>query len=290
MLTETNDAPQARLAFQAECHTPDLLRRFLMDLEQTTTSREVWTLIVALGQAVELPYIDFICANSYANWRKTMFIRTSYDSTWLNAANADPEVSRWSYFRSHAISYLTPIAVGLEYADQFPALPPARIAVIEQAAKRGLRAGFSIPLRQGIPAQAALITFIGNHSRVDCDQIIRTHGWTLNVAALTAHQRYMAHFQAEFSERNHISDKQAELLAMIGRGLPDKQIANDLKISVSAVRQRMSTLSKRTGLVHRPELAALALSMGILPDPLYGPDGQNYEIMIEMDKPGVAFL
>lgn len=80
MLSDTSEAPRKRPVFQAECHTPDLLRQFLMDLEQTTSSLEVWRLIAALRQAVALPYIDFICANSYANWRKTMFIRTSYDS------------------------------------------------------------------------------------------------------------------------------------------------------------------------------------------------------------------
>ncbi len=268
----------------AERHTPELLSRFLMRLESTTHSDQVWRLLVNLGRWVDLPFIDFICANAYENWKKTLFIRTSYDAGWLNAANEDPEIGRWSYFRTHAMRYLTPIAVGIEYLDQYRHLPAQRVAVMQEGARRGLRAGLAIPLRQGTPPLAAQITFLGNHARRSCDAILRTHGWTLNVAAMAAHQRFMAHFQAELTERAQISDKQRELLEMIGRGLQDKQIAVALGVSVSAVRQRMGYLLRRTRLSNRAELAALAMSMGVLPDPLFGPDGQDYEIMVMMDS------
>ena len=44
------------------------------------------------------------------------------------------------------------------------------------------------------------------------------------------HQRYLAHFAAEFTQRNRISDKQRELLEMIGAGMQDKVIAERLEI------------------------------------------------------------
>ncbi|WP_422048756.1 helix-turn-helix transcriptional regulator [Shimia sp.] len=279
------DASGRRPLLAAERHTPELLHGFLADLEATQTSAEVWALIVEVGQTLNLPYIDFICANNFSNWKRTLFIRTSYDSTWLNTHNNDPETSKWSYFRTHAINCLTPIAVGLEFADEFHHIPEQRYKVLKEAAKRGLRAGFSIPLRLNAPPQAALITFCGDHSKREMRHIIQTHGWVLNTVAMMGHQRYLAHFAAEFTERNQISDKQRELLEMIGAGLQDKVIAEKLEISVSAVRQRMKNILSKTGLSNRADLAALAMSAGLVKDPLNRMHNEEAGILVEMDDP-----
>ncbi|MBO9474420.1 autoinducer binding domain-containing protein [Shimia sp. R10_1] len=269
----------------AERHTPELLHGFLADLETTQTSAEVWQLIVEVGRTLNLPCIDFICANNFSNWQRTLFIRTSYDSSWLNAHNNDPEVSKWSYFRTHAINCLTPIAVGLEFADEFHHIPQQRYQVLKEAAEHGMRAGFSIPLRLNAPPQAALITFCGDHSKREMRHIIQTHGWVLNTVAMMGHQRYLAHFAAEFTQRNQISDKQRELLEMIGAGLQDKMIAQKLDISVSAVRQRMKNILAKTGLANRADLAALAMSAGLVKDPLNRMHNEEAGILVEMDVP-----
>lgn len=255
----------------------------MQNIENTRHSTEVWCLIVALGREVQLPFIDFISASSYRDWKKTLFIRTSYDATWLNTANEDPEIWRWSYFRNHAMHYLTPVMTGIEFVDEYHHIPKKRIDVLRMAASHGLRAGFSIPLRQNAPPQAAMITFSGDHSRREMLAIIRAHGWTLNAAALMGHQRYLYHFKQEFSERNHITDKQLELLELLGLGLQDKAIAAQLGISISAVRQRMNALMQNTDARSRAELAALAMSLGVLPDPLNRPGPSEDEILIEMD-------
>lgn len=280
------DLQPRRQLVDAERHVPELLQGFLVDLEATAHSSHVWRLIVRLGQMLNLPYIDFISASNYHNWKKTLFIRTSYDSSWLNEVNLDPDLHKWSYFRTHAMHYLTPLAVGLEFVDENRHIPEARYKVLREAAKRGIRAGFSIPLRVHAPPQSALITFSGDHSKREMTHIIRTHGWALNTAAVMGHQRYMTHFAAEFTERNAISDKQRELLEMIGGGLQDKVIAERLGISVSAVRQRMNNILAKTRLGNRAELAALAMSMGLLPDPLshLGATG-DASVLVEM---GVA--
>ncbi len=277
--------PSRRPTLDAERHIPELLQGFLVDLETTQGSAEVWALIVDVGRTLHLPYIDFISANNYANWRKTIFVRTSYDSSWLNEVNEDPDVSKWSYFRTHALQHLTPIAVGLEFVDEYHHIPEKRYKVLEEAARRGMRAGFSIPLRLHAPPQSAIITFSGDHSKRDMHLIIQTHGWVLNTVAMMGHQRYMMHFAAEFTERNRVSDKQRELLEMIGNGLQDKVIADQLGISVSAVRQRMNNILAKTGLSNRADLAALAMSVGLVPDPLNREGSQDAMILVEM---GVA--
>ena len=278
------DDLDSRRRIAAERHTPERLSAFLVDLEETERSVDVWRLLVDLGEGLGLPMIDFICASSFQNWKRTLFIRTSYDSSWLNELNRDPEIGNWSYFRTHAIQHLTPITMGIEYLDEYIPLPDKRVEVLRMAAERGARAGLSIPLRLVTPPQAALITFAGNYSRAEFDALLAEHGWTLNVAALVGHQRYMTHFVSEFTERNEITVKQRMLLELIGKGLQDKQIAHELGISISAVRQRLANLLERTGLSTRVELAALAMSTGILPDPLHSPDGPAPEMLIEVGK------
>lgn len=271
---------------EAECYAPPLLTNFITHLEQTATSQDVWHLVVALGQTLNLPFIDFIAASNFRDWRKTLFIRTSYDSHWLQGVNEDPDVRKWSYFRSHAMMYQTPLAVGIEYVDEYRHIPHKRVEVLKLAAERGIRAGFSVPLRLHAPPQASLITFSGDLSKRQMTEIIRAHGWTLNVAALMAHERYSHHFAREFTQRNHITDKQLELIELIGAGLQDKIIADKLGISISAVRQRMNALLANTGLRSRSELAALGMFIGLLPHPFNRPEGPQ-DTLVEMDRGGV---
>ncbi|MBA83646.1 helix-turn-helix transcriptional regulator [Thalassobius sp. S69A] len=277
--------PSLRTLQEAERFTPPLLYQFLSDLETTTQSLQVWQLLVSLGKSVGLPFIDFIAASSYAEWRRTLFIRTSYDSSWLSEVNKDPEVQKWSTFRCHAMHHLTPIMMGLEFAQDYDQVAPKRLQVLEMAAARGIRAGFSIPLRIHAPPQAALISFSGDHTKEAMIDLLARHGWTLHVAAMAAHQRYMLHFSNEFFDRNEITAKQRELLKMVGQGLQDKQIAADLGISVSALRQRMHSLMVKADLGNRAEIAALAMCTGLLPDPQFTVG--SLDILVEMDDTGI---
>jgi DNA-binding CsgD family transcriptional regulator len=274
-----------RNLLEAEQYVPDLMQAFTTALEETEHSSHVWDIIVALGQELNLPFVDYIVASSLQNWKKTLFIRTSYDSSWLNSMNDDPEVHKWSYFRSHAMHKLTPVAVGLEFLDEYHKLPDKRVQVLRVAAEHGIKAGFAIPLRQSAPSQAAIITFSGGHSRREMRTLIKAHGWTLNCAAWMAHVRYSQLFAAEFTERNQITPKQLELIELIGLGLQDKAISEQLGISISAVRHRMNALLANTGLGSRAELAALAMSAGILPHPFNRPD-TPFETVIDMDNVG----
>jgi len=199
-------------------------------------------------------------------------------------------LQRWSYFRNHAMHYLTPLMVGIEFVDEYRHIPEARVEVLRIAARHGIRAGFSIPLRVNSPPQSAIMTFSGDHSRRQMQAIVRAHGWTLNVAALMGHQRYLMLFAQEFPERNQITEKQLELLKMIGAGHQDKTIAAELGISISAVRQRLNALIQNTGITSRAELAALAMSLGVLPDPFNRPGQYPADTLVEMDNAGTRIL
>lgn len=266
-------------------HFPHRAQRFLRALEATANSLDVWHLITDLGREIDLPMIDFISASDWRDWTRTIFIRTSYDATWLHDANANPEIYRWSYFRSHGLTCLTPITVGIEFVDEYRPLPEARIDLLRKAAEHGLRAGISIPLRQHVPPAAAMMTFAGDHSREDLLAILAQEGWTLTLFGWAAHQRYLQHFNEEFFERNRVTPKQRELIELIGGGWLDKQIAERLEISVSAVRQRLNALMQKTKATNRAELAALAMSLGVLPDPKNRPDSPAITV-VESDITG----
>ena len=165
------------------------------------------------------------------------------------------------------MKYQTPVMVGIEFVDEYRHVTRQRVDALRLAADRGIRSGFSIPLRQNAPPRAASITFSGSHTRREMQAIVRSHGWALHTAALLGHQRYLLHFTQEFTERNRITDKQMQLLELIGSGLQDKAIADRLGVSISAVRQRMKILMQNTMANSRTELAALAMSLGMLPDP-----------------------
>lgn len=288
MAPMANNSKRSLLA--AETYTPPLLHEFLRDLEVCDSSDQVWELLVVLGRTLELPYVDFISASTLPHWRRTLFVRTSYDSSWLNHQNQDPDQSKWSYFRSHAMHHLTPLLVGMEFAEDYLHLPEKRVNVLREAARRGMQSGFSVPLRVHAPPQSGIITFSGPHPRRDMMTIVKAHGWTLNVAALSAHQRYISFFAHEFLDRNGISDKQRELFALVGLGLQDKQIAVKLDISVSALRQRMHQLMIKTGCHNRADIAAIAMSTGVLPDPQLTLDPAGKEGILLMDGLGQSAL
>lgn len=247
---------------------PPRLLDFLLQLEGTRTTEEVWQVILTLARDLDLTVVDYVYATDFRNWEQAQFIRTTIDSRWFDYLKRFPHIRHTSAFRMHGCHYLTPITVGLEYLDEMGEISEDRRRHVEIGAEMGLRAGLSIPLRMGDPGQAALIGLGGDFSRAEFDALLADHGWTLHAAMLSAHTRYTELFKVEFIERNQLTDKQKELLRLVGRGLMDKQIAHQLGISFSAVRQRLSTVQQKTGAQNRADLAALAARVGLVSDPL----------------------
>ena len=105
MMSTTGVAAPRRLS-EAETYTPELLQRFLVRLERTEHSLEVWRLIVDAGRSVALPFVDFVSAKGLQDWRRTLFLRTSYDSSWLTEEYRNDEARQWSILRQHAQHHL----------------------------------------------------------------------------------------------------------------------------------------------------------------------------------------
>lgn len=265
---------------------PENLRDFLISLEATQHSDDVWNLLVEFGKRLGLPMVEYICATDYRDWEQAQFIRTTVDSSWIPHAQSDSDVRKLSIFRQHSVKFLTPVTVGLAYVDEIENVCAKRRALIKVGAEYGLNAGFAIPLRMNEPGQAAHILFGGAHSRAEFDALLQAHGWEMHAVALSAHTRYVELFKAEFCERNELTEKQKELIRLVGRGYLDKQIAHELGVSFSAVRQRLSSVQQKTRTSNRAELAALAMRIGLVPDPMLKPHAADLTVFLSMGDGG----
>lgn len=260
--------PRFRQLVPNELLAPPELRNFLVQLETTTTTDDVWAALVTLSTGLGLPVVDYVCATDFRNWEQAQFIRTTLHSDWINQASQNPNIRRSSYFRTHAVTRLTPILIGWEYRNLMGDLSPERLEILKMTAEMGMSAGMAVPLRMGEPGQAGILAFGGQLRRAECDVLLEENGWTLHSAALSAHTRYIELFKREFINRNELTPKQRELITFVGQGMMDKQIAHELGISFSAVRQRLVSVQAKTGVRNRAELAALAMRIGLVPDPM----------------------
>lgn len=266
----------------AERFIPTRLLDFLLDLERTRSTDDVWELLLKLAHGLDMTVVDYVYATDHRNWERAQFIRTTFDSKWLDHVRQFPHIRHTSNFRMHGVNYLTPLMVGTAYLDEQGDITPEKHRHIHLSAQMGLEAGVAFPLRMGSPGQAALLAFGGRFSRDEFDAIMAQHGWTLHAAALSAHARYTELFKSEFIERNQLTEKQKDLITLVGQGLMDKQIAYELGISFSAVRQRLTTVQQKTGAQNRAELAALAMRLGLVADPLLRSHDDELTVFLTM--------
>jgi len=248
---------------------PQDILAFLAALNETQSSEEVWGLFVALAKDKGITVVDYVIATDYQDWQKVQFVRTTLASCWIDFANTDTRVRRKSTFRLHSVNRLEPVLTGYEYRDLMHNMDAERAFLLKQTAEKyGGRSGIAIPMRMTDPGQAAHMMLAADLPRDAFEDLIKQHGWVLHVCALYAHTRHMELFKTEFILRNRLTEKQREIVAAVGTGLTDKEISARLKISISTVRQRINALHSKTGCRNRADLAALAMRIGLVPDPM----------------------
>lgn len=61
-----------------------------------------------------------------------------------------------------------------------------------------------------------------------------------------------------------LSNRQIEILRLIGKGLLDKEIASELTISIHTVRGHKDRISEKYGIERKRQLAALAVKLQLI--------------------------
>lgn len=286
------DASQDPIAIPCEV-VPSRLMAFIEALEHTETSEDAWLLFVGLCKEVGIDFVDYVIATDHQDWQKVQFIRTTLPSNWIQFANQDPRVRRMSSFRTHSVKRLLPISAGIGFLKDHPGVSEERKTFLEeQTARFGVRSSIGIPLRMMDPGQAAHFMLGANITKEQMEAIFRDQGWTLHAAALYVHIRHMELFKLEFSQRNKLTEKQEEILRTVGLGLTDKEIAARLLISISTVRQRIGALQTKTGCKNRSELAALAMRIGVVPDPMTRSHSNDLTVFLSTgdNQPGTEYV
>ena len=271
-----------RLVQAAERFVPPLLLQTLLRIEQAHSTDEVWEVFLWLGRQIGLDVVDYVIACDAESLDRPQLVRTTFDEAWLDIAQGCPHLHQTSVFRLHAVHHLTPILVGPVYLDAYGPLSPETRRHVELAARMGLEAGVAFPLRTDLPGHAAVLTFGGRLDRAGFDALIAAHGWTLHAAAQAGHLRHTALSRTESTNEAQLTDKQKELMTLVGQGLMDKQIAYQLGISFSAVRQRLAAVQTKTGAQNRAHLAALAMRVGLVPDPLPTGHAEAHTVFVSM--------
>jgi DNA-binding CsgD family transcriptional regulator len=265
-----------------ESFLPGPLTTFLLQLERCRDTEDVWQAMLGLGGRLGTPVVDYLFATDSRNWKQAQFIRSTFPARWFDHVRRGAHLRSSCILRTHGSRYLTPVRIGEAYIPQMGPISAETRRHILLAAEMGLKAGVAFPLRMGDPGQAALLTFGGDFCAGDFDALLAEHGHTLHAAALSGHARYTELFKTEVITRNQLTDKQKDLLRLVGQGLMDKQIAHVLGISFSAVRQRLASVQQKTGTQNRADLAALAARAGLVPDPLLKAQGADLNVFLSI--------
>lgn len=247
-------------------HVPELLQTTLGELDLAKTSKDVWGTILQLGTTVRLPYVDLVYKAPHQT-EQAATVWKNYNSDWLDRALGTSHQCPWTAFRAPLTQGLTPRLAGQQFLEKDTKTTAPLESAYEAAASNGLTSSFVVPVSMHAPPYKGTLSFSGDASRRETLAILRAHGWALQTVAIVGFTKLITTQLREFSAGANITEKQSDILRLLGEGLKDREIADCLGVTVSAVRQRMTSMSKNTGLHTRAELAALAMSLGLLSDP-----------------------
>ncbi|KUF12061.1 helix-turn-helix transcriptional regulator [Pseudoponticoccus marisrubri] len=247
----------------AALRLPTLLQDSLHQLEDAQSPEGVWTAFLDLARPLGLDVVHYVYAADLRDPAGRQFLRSTLARRWQDALRRHPGLAP----AAQDARALTPRLIGTALSGPAP-VTDRRVAADALCAEMGLEAGLVLPLPARDPGQAALILFGGRLSRPAFESLLASHGWALHAAALSGHARHGELLRRAFETRCGLTPKQRDLIRLVGEGLMDKQIAHSLDISFSAVRQRLACVQQKTGAQTRSELAALAMRLGLVGDPL----------------------
>lgn len=253
----------------SEATLPAPLFSFLQQLGEAQNSGEVWNNFKSLSKAFGLPSVTYIHSgcplDPDVDQNNRWHILSTTDDLVIRELPTTALLDPFFTSEPTRAKSLTPTLVQMR-APQMSDTEHARQT--DLLTKLGMPVGLAIPLLSGDAHESAVILVGTRRSEAECNSILERFGCGLHLAAMASHARYCALYKQEFAERAQLTEKQTELITLVGAGLLDKQIAHQLGISFSAVRQRLAAVQHKTGARNRAHLSAMAMRIGLTPDPL----------------------
>lgn len=259
------------------------LARFQHDIELMRTTSDTWRLMRGFAESNGMRHVAFSFSSGFPAEKPDVFMLTTLPAEWKRRARFDPGMTEGSYARVHTSRKQTPFVFGKEYASSFPKEHGKFEQMIDLLSEFGVRSAIAFPLRQPTAPRFARMTFGNDMTREDFEAKLKETGLMLNVAAWHFSAHYLRLFREERIALLPLSEKQLEILRMVGEGMLDKQIAHTLGISFSAVRRRLESVMARLDLANRNEVAAEAVRRGVVRDRLFeaGPE----ETTVHLEHP-----
>lgn len=250
-----------------EDYVPRLLQEFLRDLNLAQDVQTVWTLLETLCETVGQRYIIYRFGSRLPSGEARHHRRSNLPSDWVAWVDSLPDGSALDYGLNHTSRKLTPFAVGIEFAEQYRQagfLSPQYEAQMKEAAEIGWRSGLLIPLRSTRREERGSFIICGGLSEPRFRAFMAEHGWTIEVAAIQAHMKYISLLLREEAESYDLTKRQLEFLRLSANGYEIKEIAFDWDVSVQYVTRVRRQVCDRLGVKSKMAVMVKAVRLDLL--------------------------
>lgn len=250
-----------------ESYAPRLLQEFLRDLNLAEDRHAIWALLESLCTALGQRYIVYRFAFIQPPGEVTHHGRSNLPPDWTAWVKSLPDGAEYDYGLHHSRRKLTAFVVGIEFADQYRRagfLSPQYETLMTQAAEIGWRSGLFIPLRTIRKKERGGFIFGGDKSKPEFRAFLAEHGWTVSVAAIQAHIKYMSLLLREEAERYDLTPRQLEFLHLSANGYEVKEIAYRWEVSVQYVTRIRREVCERLGASSKMAVMAKAVRLDLL--------------------------
>lgn len=250
-----------------ESYAPRLLQEFLQDLNVARDRDAIWSLLEALCAELGQRYILYRFAFIQPSGEVTHHGRSNLPPQWTAWVESLPDVAEHDYGLTHARHKLTTFVVGIEFLDQYRRagfLSPQYETLMTEAAAIGWRSGLFIPLRTIRKKERGGFIIGGDQSEPEFRAFLAQHGWTVSVAAIQAHIKYLSLLLREEAESYELTPRQLEFLHLSANGYEVKEIAFHWEVSVQYVTRVRREVCDRLGVASKMAVMAKAVRLDLL--------------------------
>lgn len=148
---------------------------------------------------------------------------------------------------------------GAAFLGDYPHLSDEDISVINRARDFGLTSGFAIKMPSADKNTVQGWNLVSRFSRQEISKLMDTHGASLSIAAAFAHREMEHHNNRNPATPSELTEREAETLLWLSKGLRTDQIAHQMGIRPVTVDLHMRNARRKLGARTREQALAFAI-------------------------------